>query len=77
MTFVKVVCKKLAKTAPKEIFNGIKTFKNDLKNQFYKKLESSNGRMRIEILLNRGKSIEKIWFDFKKIRYTKNRLYKM
>ena len=78
MTVTKVICKKLSKTAPDKISNSIKNFKNDLKKRFYEKLESSDGRIRIEILLNRGKSVvEKIWLDFKKIRYTKNRLYKM
>lgn len=78
MTVAKVICKKLSKTAPDKISNGIKNFKTDLKKRFYEKLESSDGRIRIEILLNRGKSVvEKIWLDFKKIRYTKNRLYKI
>ena len=67
MTVAKVICKKLSKTAPDEIANGIKNFKNALKKRFYEK-----------DFLNRGKSVvEKIWLDFKKIRYTKNRLYKM
>ena len=78
MTIAKVICKKLSKTAPDKISNDIKNFKNDLRKRFYDQLENSNGKIRIELLLNRGKSVvEKIWFDFKKIRYTKNRLYKM
>ena len=77
-TIAKVICKKLTKTAPDQISNDIKKLKNDLRKRFYDQLENSNGQIRIELLLNRGKSVvEKIWFDFKKIRYTKNRLYKM
>ena len=78
MTTVKVICKKLSKSAPEKISNMLTRLKADLRNQFYEKLESSDGRIRIEIILNCGKSfVEKIWFDFKKIRYTKNRLFKM
>ena len=78
MIIAKVICKQLSKTAPEKISNDIKKFKNDLRKRFYDQLENSNGQIRIELLLNRGKSVvEKIWFDFKKIRYTKNRLYKM
>ena len=78
MTIAKVICKKLSETAPDKISNDMKKFKNDLRQRFYDQLENSNGQIRIELLLNRGKSVvEKIWFDFKKIRYTKNGLYKM
>ena len=78
ITFAKVICKKLSKTAPDKMSNDIKKIKNDLGKRFYDQLENSNGQIRIEFLLNRGKTVvEKIWFDFKKIRYTKNRLYKM
>ena len=78
MTFAKVICKKLSKTAPDKMSNDIKKIKNDLGKRFYDQLENSNGQIRMELLLNRGKSVvEKIWFDFMKIRYTKKRLYKM
>ena len=78
MTFAEVICKKLSKTAPDKVSNDIKLFKNDLRKRFYDQLENSNGQIRMELLLNRGKSVvEKIWFDFMKIRYTKKRLYKM
>ena len=78
LTSVTVICKKLSKNAPEKISNTITRFKDDLRSQFYEKLENSDGRIRIEIILNCGKSFaEKIWFDFKKIRYTKNRLFKM
>lgn len=78
MTFVKAICKKLSNAAPVEISNAMQKFKNDLRKYFYEKLESSDGQIRIEIILNRGPLfVEKIWFDFKKIRFTKNRLYKI
>jgi len=78
MTLAKVISKKLSKTAPVKIVDGMNDFKNNLRKRFHEKLENSEGQIRIEILLHRDKSVvEKLWLDFKKIRYTKNRLYKM
>ena len=78
ITFAKVICKKLSKTAPVKIVDRMNDFKNNLRKRFHEKLENSDGQIRIEILLHRDKSVvEKLWLDFKKIRYTKNRLYKM
>ena len=76
-TFVKVICKKVSKGASERITNKITRFKADLRKQFYEKLEGSDGRLRIEVILNSKTIIEKVWFDFKKIRYTKNRLNRM
>ena len=59
----------------------IKNFKSVLKKEFFENLEKSSGKpygqLRIEIILNRGSVKEKMWFDFKRIRYTKRRMRKM
>jgi len=69
-----VICKKVSKGASERITNKITRFKADLRKRFYEKLEGSDGRLRIEVILNSKTIVEKVWFDFKKIRYTKNRL---